>query len=444
DCDLNTLNLPEVSCGIAWGTHWEIYKNGNIEYEESSIGGRYEKDIHLDYGNELSILGYCRELLGGKSPLPINKITILQKVVMLEESWAGSLPFRTLSESKGCILNEEIDEDTNVDSYFDIDSGEQKNKPLSTYNSLSQFPTNWRVGDNYIFVKDWQTGIADISLNYDKNNNAYWCGGTSGNRKIYSVDPVYSTSGKCYSIPKSVALSNVECCEDVDCLSLGFGAKYVCNPDNWKCEKTKPCNSQLDCESTFGEGICENHKMNKWVCDINKKWGDYAGTCINSIREVSQCPSDCSSKEYYNEEEGICKSLKKILNCPSGKCCISGGSYKEKLCRSSFQCCTLQGSFVGVCAEDCFQLNKEDLENTGMTGRVTGVSEKSSTGIIIAVIFFILIGGAIAYFVYTKKKGTKLKKDVKKDLKEKGKHCKKCGKLLGPKDKFCTGCGKGV
>jgi len=445
DCYLNSLNLPDVSCG-GWGTHWEIYKNGEIKYEESSIEGRDEKEINLDYGDELSIVAYCRGLLGGKSPLPINRVEILQDLVMLKESWAGSLPFRTIGESDGCILNEEIDQDTNVDSYLDVNSDIKKNKESSTYNSLSQFPTNWQIGDNYIFVKDWQTGIADISLTYDKNNNAYWCGGQSGNRKIYNVEKINSVSGKCYSIPKSIALSNVECCEDVDCLNLGFGAKYVCNPDNWKCEETKPCNSQLDCESTFGEGVCENREIIKWVCDTNKKWGNYAGTCVNIVRKVSQCAYDCSNNEYYNEEEGLFKSLKKILNCPSGKCCIPGGNYKEKLCYGSLQCCNLEGSFVGTCAEDCSQIHKKDLSEDKITGGVTGVSEKksSSTGIIILIITLALIGGTIAYFLYTKNKGTKLKKEVKKDLEEKGKHCAKCKNLLNPKDKFCIKCGRRV
>jgi flagellar basal body-associated protein FliL len=90
-------------------------------------------------------------------------------------------------------------------------------------------------------------------------------------------------------------------------------------------------------------------------------------------------------------------------------------------------------------------VDNKNLDQPLITGDVTSQSkEKSSTGIIIAVIFFILIGGAVAYFIYNKNKSANLKKGVKKDLKEKGKHCKKCGKLLSPRNKFCTGCGRRI
>jgi len=456
DCELNTMdNIPEVSCGVGWGAHLELYKNADIVYEESSTSFRSEKNIHFDYGDELSMIGYCRKLLGGKTPLPINKITILQKVVMLKEGWAGTLQSSTIDNTEGCVLNKNINPDTDINNYLNVASEEQESKPSSTYTSQSQFPINWRVGENYIFVKDWQTGIADISLVYGKDNEAYWCGGQTGSRKIYNVDLITSNSGKCYSIPKSIANSNIECCEDVDCLGLGFGAKYVCNPDSWKCEQTKPCNSQLDCESTFGEGVCENKEINKWNCDTSKEWGDYAGTCVNSIKSVSQCPSDCSNNEYYNEEEGRCKSLNKILDCPVGKCCADGGSYKEKKCGGNQECCTVSGAFVGICKDDCSQITDEELKTMeGFTGASIG-SNNSSTGKLILVVFLILIGGAIVFFYIKNKKVHKTikskpikkvgkveeEKPVKKQMAG-SKYCTACGYLMRKGSAFCTMCGK--
>jgi len=83
------------------------------------------------------------------------------------------------------------------------------------------------------------------------------------------------------------------------------------------------------------------------------------------------------------------------------------------------------------------------VTSISITGGLTEVSGKSSsTGTIILVIFLILIGGSIAYFIYTKNKKKELKKKVKKEIKTKAKHCTKCGSLLRPNSKFCTKSGK--
>jgi len=398
DCNLNTLDLPQDLCGSWWSPHLAIFKNEELVFEKSSIGEIEEKNIHLDYGDELLIIGYCRKIIP-TSPLYIDKIQIQQNKVMLKESWAGSLPFRTIQGTEDCVLNKEIEEDTNINSYLDVNSGIQEDKPSSTYNSLSEFTDNWEVGDNYVFVKDWQTGIADISLTYDKNNNHYWCGGQYGSRKIYEVDEVISSTGKCYAVPQSIKTENAECCFPVDCID-SFGAEYTCNPDNWKCEKTKPCNSQVECDSVFGEGVCQDNKINKWVCDLTKKWGDYAGTCVHSSKQVSECPSDCSNKEYYNEEQGKC-------------------------------------------------LTRASLPSSPITGEATGEGKSSSTGLIILIIFLILIGGAIGFYFYNKKttpskpKSKSETSSVKEEPKEipQGKFCIKCGSPLREEVRFCTKCG---
>ena len=153
----------------------------------------------------------------------------------------------------------------------------------------------------------------------------------------------------------------------------------------------------MDCDSVFGEGVCQNNKINQWVCDTSKRWGDYLGTCIHSSKQVSECPSDCSNKEYYNEEQGVC------------------------LPRAG--------------------LKDEDTNQSSITSAVIGTSR---TGSIIVIIFLILIGGSITYFIYDKNKKTQLKTKVKEDIVASGKHCTKCGNLLKSGSKFCTGCGKRI
>ena len=192
-------------------------------------------------------------------------------------------------------------------------------------------------------------------------------------------------------------MSNAECCFPSDCVN-SYGAEYTCNPDNWKCEQTRPCNSQLDCDQTFGEGICQNNQINKWVCDLTKKWGSYSGTCIHSEKQVAECPSDCNSKQYYNEEQGKCLSRTGIIDEENINNSVSGSSYSQK--------------------------------------------QSSSTGTTILVIFLILIVGSIGFFVYMKNKKNKFRKGVKKEIIKIGKHCTKCGALVRQNSKFCPKCGK--
>lgn len=442
NCKLNTItDIPQISCGASWGVHIEIRVNGIVQYQESSTESRQDRTIEFNRGQELTISGYCRGLLGGKSPWPSTTIMFKQDLIMLKEGWAGSLPTTTIPNTEGCTLNSVLDRykgDTDVSSFFNPVSGQNENKPSSTFSSVSSMPTNWEIGQNYIFVKDWQTGIADISLTYDKNNKGYWCGGMTGSRKIYSVNQITSNTGKCYAIPSSVYLSNIECCFPSDCSYKG--SKYTCNPDNWKCQETKPCNSQLECDQVFGEGVCQDSQITKWTCDTNKKWGNYAGTCISSQRNVQQCPSDCSTEEYYNEDEGKCKPRNVLINCPSGKCCLGGGSYKEKLCSDGLQCCVTEG-YLGECQSDC---NKK-TNPPPVTGFATAVSGNSSFGIIILIVFLVLIGGAIGFYFYRNKSTKNVPTEtvpIKKELSDSGQHCTKCGSSLNPKSRFCTKCGQ--
>lgn len=437
-------NLPVLNCAWLTTGHWEIKIDGSLVYQKSSTGDiKGDLPIIFNRGQTISIIGYCRNALLQKTPLTLDSIPFTQRKWMIQEGWAGSLPTTQVPNTEGCALNKVVDKykgDTDISSFLNPSSGKTENKPSATYSAGSEMPPNWDVGQNYIFVKDWQTGIADISLAYDKNNKGYWCGGVSGSRKIYAVNEVTSKSGKCYAIPTSIALSNVECCFPADC--SWKGSEYTCNPDDWKCEETKPCNSQLECDQTFGEGVCENSQITKWTCDVNKKWGDYSGTCVKSSKKVDQCPSDCTTDEYYNEEEGKCKPRNVLLNCPANKCCLAGGSYKEKSCSSGQQCCT-SGGYVGACAPDCSKQNQKDSlqsSESGITGNVIGGGGGGSW--IIYVIFaVIIIGGIVGFLIYRNKTGKRGSLVSRQGGGNTGTSCKKCGSPLKPNSQFCTNCG---
>lgn len=399
-CELN--NLPsDISCGFGYlGYHWEVKIGESTVYKKPSWG-TIEGNLPAVFnkGNTITVIGYCRSLVGTMEPIPVNSFSINQKKWMLQEGWGGTLPTSPIPGTEDCILNKLSDnyKDDREITYLDPSTGKTESKPSSDYNYESILST-WDLGDKYVFIKQWNTNIADISLTYDKDNKPYWCGGQYGSRKIYNVAEINSPNGQCYAIPQSIYLSNAECCFPSDCIG-SYGAEYTCNPDNWKCEKTKPCNSQLDCDSVFGEGVCQNNKINQWVCDLTKKWGSYSGTCVHSSKEVSDCLSDCNSKEYYNEKEGKC------------------------LPRT--------------------QIQSQEVEQDEEGGQTSAsISKGSSTGMIILIIFLILIGGSIGFFVYVKNKKAKSKSSKKLEETANKAKCKKCGHDLKLNSKFCTKCGE--
>lgn len=416
---------------------WKVILNGRDLGEISSAS--------WSRGDTLTISTGCYNKVTKSidSPPAGTSVQYQQDKIMLKEGWAGSLPDTPISGSEGCILNSQIHEEPGIDNYFDPATNSIRTKDASSYSSVNSFPTNWKIGDHYIFVKDWQTGVADISLTYDKNNNGYWCGGQMGSRKIYSVQKITGGSGKCYAIPQSVNLQNIECCFPSDCTNNpNYGAAYTCNPDNWKCEKTKPCNSQLDCDQTFGTGVCQNKQLNQWTCDTTKKWGTYAGTCINSIKNVIECPSDCTTDEFYNGLEGKCQSRVVLMDCPGGKCC-NGGSYKPKDCSGGLICCS-QGGGVGECKQTCeASKSTNDLAKIdgGITGNVIGSSSKNKS--IVWIVLVVVVLGLVGWYIYYKRSNNGSFVKEQQVVKSTG-HCTNCGKPLKEGSVFCSSCGKEV
>ena len=392
NCKLSSEEDISIDCkGVPWD-EYTVYKNGVIK---NTFPISWNRD------DSLFIRGRCTTIITN-SPVPQDAyVEYQQDKIMLYEGWAGTLPTKPLDYTEACSLNKIASKyhgEGDINSFLNPETGIKENKPPSTYNSINEMSTNWEIGDNYVFVKDWQTGIADISLAYDKNNRAYWCGGSSGNRKIYNVNEITSRSGVCYAIPSSIAKQNIECCFPADC--SWKGSQYTCNPDTWKCEETRWCDSELDCQQVFGEGVCQNEQIIKWSCNFNKKWGTHVGTCEKKIRSVTQCPDDCTSSEYYNEEEGKCKPRTEYINCPPGKCCDGGDSYKQKSCSSDLVCCKSEGSSIGECKTECEEEKNDDekqfQEITGLA--ISDDSSSPSNMFFIACFLIVVILAGLFYY----------------------------------------------
>ncbi len=417
------------------------------ENEIESINSKFPIEFNRD--TPLTIRLYCRQPITNTKTNNIKNGSSIssykQDEIKLYEGWAGSLPESPISGTEGCRYNSvEEKYKQRVNSYLDPTTDNIQTIPAGTYSSMPS-GVNWKNDENYIFVKDWQTGIADISFTYDKQNNVYWCGGLSGSRKIYNVNKITSASGACYAIPLSIYLQNIECCFPADC--SWKGTKYTCNPDTWKCEETRWCDSQLECDQVFGSGVCQNKQITSWVCNTNKKWGTHAGTCEKSIRTVQQCPSDCTASEYYNEEEGICKSRVTILDCPAGKCCNGGGNYKPKNCTSELVCCPTADPIIGECKASCApppqttQQQNKTQEMGNLAAESSATPQPIDAGSILAIVSVIAVGGGASYFLFLKKPKIPTT-PVSKKVSEK--FCTKCGASMKAGKGFCTKCGKRV
>ncbi|MFZ3077102.1 MAG: hypothetical protein WA139_01485 [Candidatus Aenigmatarchaeota archaeon] len=455
DCQLDPTDVV-ISCDYSVGG-WKAEVNGIIKYS-TGIFGVTTGSIDWVWGDSFVLTANCRgaDFWTTHPVKSTSSASIKQTKIMLEEAWAGSLNYVPISGTEGCSIQKVIDNykgQVDVNSFLNPVSGNVESKPSSKYTSTNQMPINWNIGDTYIFVKDWQTGIADISLTYDKSNNAYWCGGQFGSRKIYNVNQITSASGSCYAIPQTIALSNIQCCFASDCLALDPSGRLTCDPTTWSCKETKPCNSNIDCEQTFSSGVCQNKQSTSWGCDTTQKWGNYAGTCVKSTRNVEQCSSDCTANEYYNDQQGKCLSKVVLVQCPAGKCCKSGGNYVEKSCDGGLQCCINNDPMVGDCKTSCVTSTTQSSQFAPETSSTTtnepsaGLSFNLNANTGIVIIGIIVLASVIGFLVWKKKLHIPpTKKEIntkpKDETSKKYQHCTHCGAKQESGKKFCTGCGK--
>jgi len=453
-CEFNFECAGKVHCNIYgmdfdlkcsegnWAPYLEIYKDGSST--PSIYNLKDNPPPNIEEFQTVLIKSYCLGTILGWNKEQLENLSKIELTYQNKYLYDDN-PDHTrhlVPESVGCIPNGIMAKEGYLNQlperWVDSDGQIKDNKPSDATDYL---PTNMEEGETYSYLYGWRE-VSEINLIHDKNGElAGYCGGNLGSRKLLEYQQL-SEENNCYIIPTSVK-RDVECCYDGDC--KWKGENYVCDPTTFMCSESKPCNSDIECQ-VIGQTTCLDNTETLWTCDLNEVWYPKKGTCMKSTKEVLCCSDDdCGTEEYCNKEEG-CKLRYNLENCPSERCCIYGGDYKEKECGSSLQCCILVGSLVGVCEEDCSQVDKEELENENFQGgNASSLSEKSSsTGTIILIVFLILIGGSVAYFVYVKNKKKKLKTKVKKELKTKEKHCTKCGNLLSSKNKFCTKCGKRV
>lgn len=313
-------------------------------------------------------------------------------------------------------------------------------------NQITPYPTDYnfadldinselKVGDTLSYFYRWES-VPNINLRYDKDKNPVYCGGSLDQRKLINYDQVTTRDGECYYVPSSLK-RNVECCLDGDC----HFSNELCGPD-FVCTDKKPCNGVYDCGTE--EGSCSNNQKSWWDCkasslgSVNMPNGEtFNGWCQLNSKQVKCCPGNCQAGYHCVEDIG-CEQDIRIIDCPAGKCCLSGGSYKEKTCNSNLECCTSSGSFVGVCAEDCSEVSET---SPGITGRAIG-GGGSSAGWLILVVFIILIGGAIWFFYFRRGKTvTQFQPAQQEPVTSAGNHCTNCGNPLRSGAGFCTKCG---
>ena len=89
-------------------------------------------------------------------------------------------------------------------------------------------------------------------------------------------------------------------------------------------------------------------------------------------------------------------------------------------------------------------VSADELNNSEISGRTSSSTSKgsSSIGLIILIIFLILIGGSIGFFIYVKNKKVKSKSPTKSQEVTHKAECKKCGHSLKSNSKFCIKCGE--
>jgi len=363
-CHLNTredIYIPSTNCGILTQFILNVAVVNNRGQTNTFIEDRVidvynpvpSININMIKGDVLEVKAWCASPISRWSTPKGFSVQYYQRKMYLEEENANLPPVK-IQGTDGCTMNAKLEQELRDKGYYSKDvfdplTGEPISKKPAKYTTL---PSNWAEGDSLIYVYDWVQTSA-LKWVKDANNNPVWCGGTLNNRQIYNVEKVSSVfEGSCFWVPTK-KIKKVECCYPSDCSWKGQG--FTCNPQTWQCEKTAPCDSDLDCQQSF-TGTCINHVEEKWYCDKSERWGDYSGKCKIIRRNVEDCPSDCTENEYYNSEQGKCLPRVQLDECPPGMCCFEGGTYKPRDCPilSGLKCCpTDENPFLGVCKEKC-------------------------------------------------------------------------------------------
>ena len=440
ECEIDKTNI-DLKCDTLYYTSHKIYKDGNLLNNDNL------PNIIKDF-NELIIVGSCELFTFGslhkKSFLSTSKVSMTFKNIYLYDE-TPDWPEHRVEESVGCmpqgIISKSISISDVPSSWVDDSGNTVGTKPFDFVNSI---PT-MDVGETYSYFYDWRE-ISGINAVVSKNGEIVgYCGGSLGNRKLMSYTQI-NQGGSCYLIPTSVK-NTVECCYNEDCKWSG---KDFCDPTSFTCTDDRPCDSDLNCQ-VLGETTCQNNVIRSWSCDLSKEWYPYKGTCVEKTEQVMCCSdADCSVDQYCDQDIG-CKERFVLKECPTEKCCLNGGDYKERPCTLGLECCTASGGIVGECKETCEIIEEQtslfDLispkSNNAIEDTTSGVSLSSGSDLIFIILAVVLV--AIAFIITKNQKTINIKKIKRKPQTSKNiTFCEKCGNELKHTAKFCGMCGKKI
>jgi len=224
--------------------------------------------------------------------------------------------------------------------------------------------------------------------------------GITSQNGIYQLDNLPSITSDPGNVIKSKcelkSTIQVQCCGDTDCGTNMFCDNNPSSPTAWTCQNKVQCKKDVDC-----------------------------GTSV-------QCDWTTNNLKTPSCENGQCTFKEQKVDCCLDKNCDEGS-----FCNANHKCEVGLGHDINAANSNASTIN----------GNLSpSLSGNSSTGTTILVIFLIIIGGSIGFFVYVKNKKNKsshkeIKEEKSKEIKSSEKHCTKCGHPLKKGSKFCTKCG---
>ena len=178
-----------------------------------------------------------------------------------------------------------------------------------------------------------QPGSGECIFIDDKNNN----GKMDNGEDCLEYNPISwcgAIAGK--TIP-------VQCCPDS---SNACGPNAVCNPSTFRCEETRVCSYDWQCEGAGTSCDYITKKLKTWGCL-------QSGTCGITKEEPVECCSDvnCPNGWFCDQTDHKCyENVKPKIQCDS-ECCVGDGVHIDKLCPYDKPYCCPDGKY-GWCAED--------------------------------------------------------------------------------------------
>jgi hypothetical protein len=415
-CIIDCTISVHVECGVVSGIKGQVLVNGNeiadLSKFVSASGTADVTGLKAGEADSILIKANCERLFVPYTVDTAKSYANIQDFNKYLYATNPDFPRHKIDDTKNCIPQSYVSNyliqqvaSGNLPSVYTTGGKDALGNTIQTpknFQDISKLnlATELKKGDTISYFYKWVTAD-DINLRYDQNKNPVFCGGgTVGQKKLLSYSTIQTTGGSCYSVPSSQT-GTAECCNDGDCSIVG----KVCGP-GFKCTDKKPCNSDTECG--LQESQCSNNQLSSWTCDksqdsVNLPSGEtYLGWCSKQTRTVSCCPSSCQSGTHCEYDKG-CVSDIRILDCPAGKCCKTGGSYKEQSCSSNLKCCPTADPIIGDCKSVCEPANQQSEGQSGSA--ITGqfVLPEGSNLITIVIVAIVAVGGIVGYIVWKNK-----------------------------------------